>query len=243
MVERIEGRNLRKRYNSVFDLSCSLDLEKGVFHAIVGPNGSGKSTLLRMLGLLERPDSGDVIYHDAGTPLLNPWHDRNARRKAVLVPTRARHFNESVYDNAAYGLKLRKIPKAEVRERVLKALRDVGLEGKEGLHAGGLSSGEAQRLAIARALAINPDVLLLDEPTASLDPSHTKTIESIIQKRKESFPGVMAMVTHSLFQARALADTVIFLYEGRIVETSAPADFFDRPSTEAARRFVAGEVY
>lgn len=243
MIERIEAININKWYNSTFSLECSLDVRSGPLYTIVGPNGSGKSTLLRMLGLMEPPDNGKIIYHNSGTSFVNPCEDIETRRKVVLVATRSGLFKETVYENIAYGLKLRKAGSKEIEERVLKALHDVKLEGKEACNANDLSSGEAQRLALARALAIDPDILLLDEPTASLDPDNTRVIEDIIQKMKSCSGKMIIMVTHSLYQARSLSDFVIFMYQGRIIEFSAAHDFFKNPSTEMARKFVSGEVY
>jgi tungstate transport system ATP-binding protein len=138
----------------------------------------------------------------------------------------------------AYGLKLRKIPKEEIRERVKCALHDVRLPGKEYMHPGELSSGEAQRLALARAFAIDPDILFLDEPTASLDPENTRIIEDIIAEWRSKSDKIVALVTHSLAQAKVLSDRVIFMQKGRIEEFSDTALFFNRPSTQLAQKFV-----
>ena len=243
MIEKLQALDIRKQYNSNFALECSIEVKKGPLYTIVGPNGSGKSTLLRILGLIEPPDSGKVIYHNEGIALLNPDKDIEVRRKVVLVTTRASLFNETVYENIAYGLRLRKVKKREVKERVAEALHNVKLSGKEAYNANELSSGEAQRLALARALAIDPDILLLDEPTASLDPDNTKVIESIINKIRSDSSKMIVMVTHSLYQAKSLSDFIIFMYKGKAVEFSNAKTFFEKPSTELARKFVFGEVY
>ncbi len=243
MIEKIKAHDIRKQYNSRFALECSLEIQSGLLYTIVGPNGSGKSTLLRILGLLERPDSGSVLYCNNGES-VSCLHDiMNYRRKAVLVPTKAGLFNETVFDNAAYGLKLRNTGRHEIRERVMNVLRDVGLNGKEKMNARELSSGEAQRLALARAFAIDPDVLFLDEPTSSLDPENTKTIENIIADWRLKPDKIIVIVTHSLPQARALSDRVIFMYKGKIEEFSDGKHFFENPSTVLARKFVFGEFY
>lgn len=243
MIERLEGLNLRKQYNAKFILECSLDVKKGPLYTIVGPNGSGKSTLLRILSLIEPPDSGNVIYHNDGSSLSNPYEYIEIRRKAVLVATRSSLFNETVYDNIAYGLRLRKMGRGEIRERVMKSLHNVRLDGKEYRNAHELSSGEAQRIALARALVIDPDILFLDEPTASLDPENTMLIEETIKSRQRNSGNITIMVTHSLPQAKSLADFVIFMYEGKIVEFADAATFFEKPSSELAQKFVSGEVY
>jgi tungstate transport system ATP-binding protein len=243
MIDRIQGLNISKRYNSKFILECSLDINKGPLYTMVGPNGSGKSTLLRILSLNEQPDSGSVIYHNNGSSLTDPFREIETSRRAVLVTTRSSIFNNTVYNNISYGLKLRGINKTEIRERVMNVLQDVRLEGKEHMNAIGLSSGQAQRLALARAFAIDPDILFLDEPTASLDPDNTRVIEDIIAEWRSKSEKIVVMVTHSLPQAKALSDHVIFMYKGKIAESSDAAAFFEQPATELARKFVFGEVY
>lgn len=243
MIERIQALKIKKQYNSGFELACSIDIKKGPLYTIVGPNGSGKSTLLRILSLIEQMDSGKVIYHHDGMSMLNPHHNIGIRRKVVLVPSRAALFHETVFHNLAYGLRLRKIDKHICEDRIMKALHDVGLAGKENINAPELSSGEAQRLALARALVIDPDILMLDEPTASLDPENTKIMEKIISDKKEVSGQIMIMVTHNLYQAKSLSDFIIFMYKGEIIEVSAAGDFFEKPSTDLAQKFVLGEVY
>jgi tungstate transport system ATP-binding protein len=243
MIEKLQAQDIIKQYNSDFTLECSIEVKKGPLYTIVGPNGSGKSTLLRIPGLIEPPDSGKVIYHNEGISLVNPDKDIKVRRKAVLVTTRASLFNETVYENTAYGLRLRKVSKKEVKERVTEALHNVKLSEKEAYNANELSSGEAQRLALARALAVDPDIFLFDEPTASLDPDNTRVIENIISKIRSGSSKMIIMVTHSLYQAKSLSDFIIFMYKGKAVEFSDAGTFFKKPSTELAQKFVFGEVY
>jgi tungstate transport system ATP-binding protein len=243
MIEKIEAHNIIKHYNSSFALACSLEIQKGILYAIVGPNGSGKSTLLKIISLNDRPGSGVLNYYNGESPLPDPFDNISLRRKTIMVPTRAAIFNETVHDNIAYGLKLRKVEKKEIRERVTQALQLVGLVEKGNDQADHLSSGEAQRLALARALALEPEALFLDEPTASLDPDNTKIIEDIISSRLKHSGGITVMVTHSINQAKALADNVIFMYGGKIIENSDAASFFKKPSTELAQKFVFGEIY
>lgn len=243
MIERIEASGIKKSYNSKTVLDCSLGLEKGVLYSVIGPNGSGKSTLLRLMGLLERPDAGSVTYSGDGASLLNPFDDIKTRRKTVLVTAKAGLFNDSVYDNVAYGLRKRGCPGREIRERVFETLNEVKLYEKRREKALNLSSGEGQRLAIARALVIKPDVLLLDEPTASHDPKNTRHIEGIIGAWKEESAGIIVVVTHNMFQARRLSDVVVMLYEGGIAEVAPTRSFFESPSSEVGAMFVSGEIY
>ncbi len=243
MIEKIEAHNIIKRHSSMFELDCSLNIQRGALYAIVGPNGSGKSTLLKIISLNDSPDSGSVNYFNGDSPVPDPFNNISLRRTAALVPTRAALFNETVYDNTLYGLKLRKVEKEEMRERVMQALHVVGLSEKAGSDARELSSGEAQRLALARALALEPSALFLDEPTASLDPDNAGIIEGIINTRVKHSGKITVMVTHNLIQAKTLADFVIFMYRGKIIEMSEAASFFKGPSTEIARKFVRGEIY
>ena len=243
MIQRLQALDIKKQYNSGFELSCSIDIQKGPLYTMVGPNGSGKSTLLRILSLIEQMDSGKVIYHHNGMSMLNPHHNIGIRRKVILVPSRAALFHETVFHNLAYGLRLRKIGKHICKDRIMKALNDVGLYGKENINARELSSGEAQRLALARALVIDPDILMLDEPTASLDPENTKIMEKIINNKKEGSGQIMIMVTHNLYQAKSLSDYIIYMYKGEIIEVTAAGAFFEKPATEQAQKFVVGEVY
>ncbi|MEW6600054.1 MAG: ATP-binding cassette domain-containing protein [Nitrospirota bacterium] len=243
MIEKIEAHNIIKRFNSRFLLQYSLNVRRGALYAIVGPNGSGKSTLLNIISLNDRPDSGSIHYFNGSSSLPDPFNNISLRRKAALVPTRAALFNETVYDNTAYGLRLRKVEKKEIRERVMQALYSVGLSEKSNCGAHELSSGEAQRLILARALVLEPEALFFDEPTASLDPDNTKIIEDIIYARVKKSGKITVMVTHNLNQAKAFADFVIFMYKGKILEMSDAVSFFRGPSTEIAKKFVLGEIY
>lgn len=242
MIERISAEDVRKQYNARFALSCSIEVTQQQLYAVVGPNGSGKSTLLRILGLLERPDSGNVLYRDAKEVISRPFDSIHVRRKVVLVPTKPALFNETAYDNTAYGLRLRKTGRSEVHDRVMAMLKDLNLEDKAGRMAGELSSGEAQRLALGRAFVLEPDVLLLDEPTASLDVDNTRVVEGLIHKQKGRGKMVV-MVTHSLHQARQMSDRVIFMYGGQIVEVSDTRQFFAGPSSELTRQYISGAIY
>ena len=158
MIKRIQAKNIRKQYNSKFTLSCSIEIGQGPLYAVAGPNGSGKSTLLRIIGLLEPPDNGEIFYHDRNSQLTNPYRNISLRRNVVLVPTRPVLFDETVFDNAAYGLRLRKSDKQATKDRVMEVLNAVKIGNMAKRNAKELSSGEAQRLALARALVLDPDV-------------------------------------------------------------------------------------
>jgi tungstate transport system ATP-binding protein len=231
---------INKSYNGKQILrDCSVSFERPGMYLLMGPNGSGKSTLLRICALLEEPDSGQVRFHSASGLIIK---DLQLRRKLSLVLPRIGVFNTSVFHNVAYGLKVRNVNKDEREERVGSALEFVGLTQKRNMNALGLSSGETQRLGIARALVFDPEILFLDEPTASLDPYNTKVIEEMIIKLREQARMTVIMVTHNIFQARRLADTVLFIYEGAIIDQGEARQFFEKPGDERAHKFITGQI-
>ena len=211
---RLAINGIRKSYEGKDVLmDCTFEFIRGVY-ALMGPNGSGKSTLLRVCALLDTPDSGEVKFFDGDTPIAD---DISLRRRVTLVLPRAGIFNASVFDNAAYGLRVRGVPRGEVTERVWEALRTVGLIDKASQNALTMSSGESQRLAIARAMVIKPDVLFLDEPTASVDEENTEIIERTILGMKEREVPMVIMATHDREQARRIADSIVRMKKGRLI--------------------------
>jgi tungstate transport system ATP-binding protein len=193
------------------DCSCSFD--KTGTYVLMGPNGCGKSTLLRLCALLEDPTAGTIAYEEKGTQLLP---DTALKRRITLVLPRIGIFNTTVFGNAAYGLKVRNVSPAEIERKVNETLAFVGLEHKRDQHALTLSSGETQRLGIARALVIDPEILFLDEPTASIDQENTEIVECIIEKMRRDARTMVIMTTHDRDQAERLADRVIRMKGGRI---------------------------
>ena len=179
------------------------------------PNGCGKSTLLRICSLLEEPDGGDLVFQDDGSALIR---DLALRRRMTLVLPRTGVFNTTAFNNAAYGLKVRGMSGSLLKKEVDRALDFVGLAHKSGQNARTLSSGETQRLGLARALAIGPEILFLDEPTASVDEENTTIIESIIGDLKKGGRTTVIMTTHDTDQAERLADTLLLMKEGRITD-------------------------
>ncbi len=232
--------NISKAYNSKKALNnCSFTFERGNIYCIVGPNGSGKSTLLRISALLEDADRGKVIYQKGSEPLNNSME---LRRRITLVFPKGGLFNATVFKNCAYGLNLRRKNKGYIKEKVEETLGDVGLIHKMEQNALTLSSGEAQRLALSRAIVLEPDVLFLDEPTASLDPGSVIIIEKIIDILKKKRHMTIIMATHNMFQVQRLADKVIFLYNGEIIEAADVNKFFDSPDDERTLKFINGEM-
>jgi tungstate transport system ATP-binding protein len=216
---------LRRGDVTILD-GVSLTIAPGAPTVLIGPNGSGKTTALHvMMGLLA-PDSGRVTW--GGREHAPP------NRRAIVFQ-RPAMLRRSAGANVNYALG-RNDP-----ARVNELLALVGLSGLERRPARRLSGGEQQRLALARALARDPELLLLDEPAASLDPAATKAIEDIV--RAVAARGVkVVMSTHDLGQARRLAGDIVLLHRGRIIETAVASDFFTAPRSDAARKFIAGEL-
>jgi tungstate transport system ATP-binding protein len=208
-----------------------LDLAPRSLTVVMGPNGAGKSLLLRLLHGLIEPTSGRVLWN--GRPL-----DAGLRRRQAMVFQRPVLLRRSVSANIRFVLGLRGI---DSHERVMAVLDEVDLADRAAQPARLLSGGEQQRLALARALALEPQVLFLDEPTANLDPFSMAAIESIIARSHDRGTKVI-LVTHDIGQARRLADDVIFLNRGGLVEHTPADQFFEAPASSRARDYLAGRL-
>lgn len=217
----------------------SLEIHKGEILALVGPSGSGKSTLLRLLNFLEPPTQGRILYEDQ-LFASDKEMGLDLRRQVTTVFQRPMLLNRSIHDNVKYGLDLRGIH--DTRDRVRAALAEVGLEHLAHQKASTLSGGEAQRVALARAIVIQPEVLLLDEPTANLDPYNVGLIERIVLHLNEAHHTTLVLVTHNVFQARRLAQRVAFLLDGKVIEVSDADTFFNKPDDPRTAAFVRGEM-
>jgi tungstate transport system ATP-binding protein len=206
--------NIAKGYDGRTILSdCSYSFSNYGAYVLMGPNGCGKSTFLRICSLLEQPDAGQLLFADNGEPLPQ---DIELRRRMTLVLPKTGAFNATVFNNVAYGLTVRGMDKHTIREKVRKALDLVGMGHKINQNARTLSSGETQRLGLARALAIDPEILFLDEPTASVDEENTAIIESIIGRLKKDGRTMVIMTTHDRDQAERLADTMLIIERGSL---------------------------
>jgi len=212
-------RNLKKVYNGKIILDVdNLNFQEGRIYAIVGPNGSGKTTLLNILNLLEKPDEGQIFFYDQEISNKSNSATLEIRRRMTLANQDPFLFHSTVYNNIAYGLKIRSIPSKVQKSRIRSALNIVGLSGFKDRKANQLSGGEAQRVVIARALVIEPEVLFLDEPTANIDQKHIDVVERIIKKIKKEIKTTVIFTTHDLSQAYRLADEVISLLDGKIIK-------------------------
>ncbi len=209
-----------------------LVVQEGAPTVVLGPNGAGKSVLLRLLHGLLAPSAGRIVW--AGP-------EAEARRRQTMVFQRPVMLRRSVLANATYPMRIAGLPRVECRSRALEALRWVGLADLAGRSARRLSGGEQQRLALARAAALAPELLFLDEPTASLDPSATRAVEAIVADFAARGCKVV-MTTHDLGQARRLAGDVAFLHAGRLLEHRPASDFFNAPASPEAAAFLRGDL-
>jgi len=219
------GKRLIKEFDCEFG--------PGPRSVIIGPNGAGKSLFLKICHGLIPPHTGTVKWND-----LN---DASARRHQAMVFQRPVMLRRSVNANIHYPLKLRKIPKSERIILVEEALNLSGISRLRDHPARVLSFGEQQKLALARAWALKPQVLFLDEPTASLDPAATHTVEEIIHAIHKQGTKII-MTTHDLAQAKRIADEVLFMFRGRLLERAPANNFFEQPEYDLAQSFVKGEL-
>lgn len=231
----IELRHVKKCYEKDTPVikDFSLTIKKGEFVTFLGPSGCGKTTILRMIGGFEQPTGGEILLHGKDISKLPPAKRpiNTVFQKYALFP----YLN--IYDNIAFGLKMKKMPKEVIREKVKKVLEVVDLEGFEKRKISTLSGGQQQRVAIARALALHPKIMYFDEPTSSLDPEITAEVLRLL-KQLASEKMTMVIVTHEIDFARAVSDRVIFMDGGLVVENGKPEDVIDNPKNERTKAFL-----
>jgi tungstate transport system ATP-binding protein len=243
-VQSVE-KHYEKHHNKRTVLNLpALEVYEGETLAVVGPSGAGKSTLLRLLGLLEPPSSGQLSLHtDEGEYTFTNAPIAIRRRVATVFQTPIL-LSRSVRANIAYSLRLRgtRINRAQAQSLIDDVLERTQMTSLARKRPDMLSGGEAQRVALARALVITPQVLLLDEPTAHLDPYNVQIIETLLREQAERFGTTLVLVTHNIMQARRIADRVAFLFNGELVEIAPAEQFFNAPSDPRTRAFISGEL-
>ncbi len=227
LCKHFEGRQALEDVN--------LEIEAGEIFALLGMSGAGKTTLLRIMNMLEKPTSGKIFFKGA-----EMREELQLRRKMAMVFQGGVVFSRSVYENVVYGLRVRGAEETEIKEKVERALGLVGLAGFESRDASTLSSGEKQRVNLAMALAIAPELLLLDEPTANLDPINEKLVEDIIS-RINRLGITIVLATHKQEEALALAHRIAVLNQGRIEQIGSPEEIFYAPATRFVAQFVGTE--
>lgn len=231
----VEMRNIYKQYGDFLASdNVSFGVEKGRLVALLGPSGSGKTTLLRMIAGLETPNAGD-IYIDG-----QRMNDIPAARRGIgfVFQNYALFRYMTVFDNVAFGLELQKVPKAQIKKRVLELLELTGLSGMEKRYPNQLSGGQRQRVAFARALAPNPQVLLLDEPFAAIDAKVRTELRSWLKEMVEKLGITSIFVTHDQDEAVEVADEIIITNHGRIEQMGTPLDIYKTPATPFVAQFI-----
>ena len=204
------------------------------FLTLLGPSGCGKTTTLRIIGGFATPTSGDVLFDGVRINDVPPYQRQinTVFQKYALFP----HLN--VYENIAFGLRMQKLPEAEIKERVMEMLETVSLKGFEHRRPEALSGGQQQRVAIARALALHPDILCFDEPTSALDPELTGEVLRVLRDLADR-KTTMIIVTHEMHFARDVADRILFMDGGVVVEEGPARQLIDHPREERTKQFLA----
>jgi tungstate transport system ATP-binding protein len=233
---RIAGLSRRAGGKTILD-SVDLEVHRGEIFTIIGPSGSGKTTLLRLIDLLDMPTTGTIIFDGTDTAASNAVR-LSIRRRMAMVFQKPAVLNTTVAGNVAFGLKFRGVEKSQIDVRVHEALDIVGLLHLTDRKAVTLSGGEMQRVAIARALVTRPEVLLLDEPTANLDPVNSELIEDLILRIHRQFHTTIILSTHDMIQGQRLADRIGVIMDGRIAQIGSLHDIFYRPHGRDIARFV-----
>jgi sulfate transport system ATP-binding protein len=228
-------REITKQFGEFTALDgVSLDVPTGSLTALLGPSGSGKSTLLRVVAGLEQPDAGEVLIAEEDVTEAAPQ-----RRGVGFVFQHYAAFKHlTVYENVAFGLRVRKRPRAEIRGRVGELLRLVQLEGFAERYPAQLSGGQRQRMGLARALAVDPKVLLLDEPFGALDARVRKELRAWLRRLHDETHTTTVIVTHDQEEAMEVADRVALMNGGRIEQIGTPRDLYERPANEFVMSFV-----
>lgn len=234
--------NVTKHYGPREVLNIDeLEIKGGQIYCILGPNGAGKTTLFRIMALLTVNDSGkmNILGEEVN------WNKNQLvrlRRQMAMVTQTSFMFEGSVYYNVAYGLQVRKTNEAQQKKKVSECLELLGMQNFINQPARSLSGGERQKVAIARALAVSPRVLFLDEPTSNIDPASALDIERYIRFINQEMGTTIIMVTHNLFQAQRLAEEIFFMWEGKIIEKGNCQELFAAARDKRTRSFLRGET-
>ena len=214
--------------------SINLNIQPGEFVTLLGPSGCGKTTTLRMIAGFESPDEGEIYLGDEAINELTP----NKRDTAMVFQSYALFPHMNIFDNVAYGLKLRHVPKAEIRTKVFDMLKLVGLEGMENRFTNQLSGGQQQRVALARALIVEPGVLLFDEPLSNLDAKLRVYMRTEIRRIQQQFGITAVYVTHDQSEAMSISDQIIIMNKGVIAQMGTPQEIYYSPASEFVADFI-----
>jgi ABC-type Fe3+/spermidine/putrescine transport system ATPase subunit len=231
----IRIKNLTKRFGNVVAVdNVSLEIERGSFTTLLGPSGCGKTTTLRLIAGLYNVDEGEIFFGDRRVNDV-PSHERNA---TMVFQDYALFPHMTIFENVSYGLRLLKLPGQEIKERVEKTLRFLGLEGLGDRTPGMISGGQQQRAALARSLIMEPEVLLLDEPLSNLDAKLRVNIRAELRQIQKNLGITTTYVTHDQEEALAISDSIAVMNEGRVVQFGSPWEIYYKPKSTFVADFV-----
>jgi len=228
-------KNIMKKYNEkvVLDID-NFHFKEGKIYGIIGPNGAGKSTLLKIIGDIDKSSNGEILYD--GKTIY-----KDILKKITYLNQKPYLFSTSVYNNIAYPLAIRKVNKGEIKEKVSQVMEEFKIDSLKNQLATNLSGGESQKVALSRAVIFKPNLLLLDEPTANIDPNTLEIIEKAIVKRNKELGTTIIIVTHNISQANRICDEVIFMTKGRIIESGNATEIITNPQKKESKRFLSLE--
>jgi len=233
MIIRLE--DIVKRFGTLEAVShVSLDIRDGELFTLLGPSGCGKTTLLRLIGGFHRPDHGEIYFGDRAVSSLPPYE----RNIGMVFQNYALWPHMTIFNNVAYGLKLKKFSRTEIAGKISHALKLVNLTGLEDRYPGQLSGGQQQRVALARALVLNPDVLLLDEPLSNLDAKIRIQVRAEIRKLQKDLGITTIYVTHDQEEALTLSDRIAVINLGKLQQIGSPRDLYERPENPFVADFI-----
>ncbi|UTE78708.1 ABC transporter ATP-binding protein [Rossellomorea sp. KS-H15a] len=212
----------------------NLEIEKGELVTFLGPSGCGKSTLLRMVAGLVTPEEGSISIDGRDVTHVSPKY----RGVGMVFQSYALFPNMNVYENVAFGLKMKKMGKDDIHEKVMSMIELVGLTGKEKAYPHELSGGQQQRVALARSVVVEPKVLLLDEPLSALDAQIRKNLQQLLRSIQQRLGITMILVTHDQEEAMVVSDRIVLLNNGQMVQSGHPHDIYMNPATEFSARFI-----
>jgi ABC-type Fe3+/spermidine/putrescine transport system ATPase subunit len=232
---KIELREIVKRFGSLEAVSrVSLDIHDGELFTLLGPSGCGKTTILRLVGGFHEPDRGEILFGGRSVTRIPPYE----RNIGMVFQNYALWPHMTIFENIAYGLKLKKVSRADIGDKVAHAMGLVNMEGLEKRYPGQLSGGQQQRVALARALVLNPDVLLLDEPLSNLDAKIRLQVRAEIRKLQKELAITTVYVTHDQEEALTLSDRIAVLDHGKLQQVGTPWDLYERPANPFVADFI-----
>lgn len=236
----IEVHNLKKVFGSDTVLNIPyLKIRKGKITAVIGPSGSGKSTFMALINGLDKPSEGKIIVEGEEFSASKNYSEY-IRKQMTMVFQEPVMLKTTLEKNIEYGLKLRGF--SDIKDKTFNIAQRLGIQDKLKQRASTLSGGEASRASLARAMVFEPKLLILDEPTSNLDPQNVAVIENALKHMQSVLGNTIIVVTHNMFQAKRIADDVIFLLDGKVIESGESNKIFENPSDIRTARFISGDM-